>query len=309
MSEPKPKRTKEQENRYTIYFMIVLSFICALILSVLASVLQEPQQRAKEIDRSRQMLIASRIINHLEFFQIESETGEYSPAKFSKGGLLVPTKEEIPATSSEILDVYLYRIETLLVNDKGESTTFEKANIDENKYINDFKKTGYYKEPLKLIYKIYSNSSQDKERVVAGYVIPVNGMGLWNALYGYIALKPDGNKVIGISWYEQGETPGLGGNIVEPYWTSQFYGKHIFQESSSGKTNYALDPIGITVVKGKVADVLGNSPKALSAVDGMAGATLTGNGVTDAYKDSLTPYRPFFIRLNESKEKSKGESK
>ena len=61
-------------------------------------------------------------------------------------------------------------------------------------------------------------------------------------------------------------------------------------ESPDGKTDFKTAPLGITVVKGKVSEVLGNSPKAKSAVDGMAGATLTGNGVTDAYRDVLSAY-------------------
>ncbi len=58
-------------------------------------------------------------------------------------------------------------------------------------------------------------------------------------------------------------------------------------QSPDGKTDYKAAPIGIIVVKGKVSEVLGDTPKSKSAVDGMAGATLTGNGVTDAYRDVL----------------------
>ena len=57
--------------------------------------------------------------------------------------------------------------------------------------------------------------------------------------------------------------------------------------------------MGIIVVKGKVSDVYGTTPKARSAVDGISGATLTGNGVTAAYHNSLTPYRAFLTKINE----------
>ena len=63
-------------------------------------------------------------------------------------------------------------------------------------------------------------------------------MGLWDAIYGYLAIKTDGNTVIGISWYDQKETPGLGANISEPEWQSQFPGKHLFQESPDGRTDF-----------------------------------------------------------------------
>ena len=133
-------------------------------------------------------------------------------------------------------------------------------------------------------------------------MIPVYGFGLWDAIYGFLAVRADGNQLIGISWYDHKETPGLGANISEPSWQKQFQGKVLFQKDTTGKTNFESAPLGITVMRGKVAETLGNSPKADSAVDGMAGATLTGNGVTKAYKDTLGPYRPFLTRLQAQKE-------
>ena len=68
-----------------------------------------------------------------------------------------------------------------------------------------------------LIYKILPNPTKEakENEEPEGYVIPVNGFGLWDAIYGYLAIKPGGNSVIGISWYDQKETPGLGANIAE----------------------------------------------------------------------------------------------
>jgi Na+-transporting NADH:ubiquinone oxidoreductase subunit C len=296
----------------TIIFMVILSLVCALILSVLASALRVPQEVAKELDRSTQMLIAARIVSPFGYFQVQNEKGEFVPAKFTADGTLEPTEEKIPATRDQILDVYRKRIQPFLVNDKGEETTFQEAGMDEQDYTADYRKTGYYLQPWKLIYKIFPNSNSNEandQKQVEGYVIPVNGMGLWDAIYGYLAIRPDGNTVIGISWYDQKETPGLGANISEAEWQSQFPGKHIFQEGSGGKTDFATAPIGITVVKGKVSEVYGNSPKALSAVDGMAGATLTGNGVTDAYKNVLSAYRPFLLRVHGKGEKGQETQK
>lgn len=278
-----------------------------MILSTLASALKEPQEMAKELDRSQQMLIAARILSPYGYFQTQDEKGNFVPAKVLAGGELVPAPSEIIPSQNEILEVYRKRIAPFLVNDEGEEKTFEQAGIDEQKYIKDFRKTGYSHEPMKLAYKIFSNptasesgneTQKKKGREVIGYVIPINGMGLWDAIYGYLAVKPDGDTVIGISWYDQKETPGLGANIAEPEWQSQFPGKRIFQESAGGETNFKSAPLEIVVVKGKVKEVLGDSPKSLSAVDGMAGATLTGNGVTAAYRDTLGPYRPFLIKIH-----------
>lgn len=281
--------------------MVCLSFISALILSVLASALAEPQAIAKELDRSKQMMIAARILSHEGYFIIKDKEGKTIPAKYGENGILVPgTKEDIP-TRSELVEVYKKRFVPRLVNRKGEETTFEKANIDFGEYVNDYKKSGYYKQPWMLIYEILPNTEETEKQEIEGYIIPVNGFGLWDAIYGYLAIAPDGDTVIGISWYEHKETPGLGANISDAPWQSLFPEKKIFQESSDGTTNFETAPIGVTVVKGKVAEVLGDVPKAKSAVDGMAGATLTGNGVTDAYKEVLAPYRTFLIRLQKEK--------
>lgn len=301
-AELKAPEIKTSSNSYTILFMVILSLVCAVILSVLASALKEPQEIAKEIDRSTQMLIAARVMSHFGYFQIQ-QGEKFVPAKFAEGGVLLASEAQSVPTRDQILEVFRRRIEPFLVNEKNELTTFQKAGINEEEYVSEYRQTGYYRQPLKLIYKIYPNPSQDEakndQKAAEGYVIPINGMGLWDAIYGYLAIKPNGNTVIGISWYDQKETPGLGANIAEADWQSQFPGKHIFQASSSGKTNFQTAPVGITVVKGKVDEVLGNTPKALSAVDGMAGATLTGNGVTNAYKDTLSAYRPFLIHLHE----------
>ncbi len=285
--------------------MVALSFVCALILSVLASALAEPKEIAKELDRSKQMMIAAKVLDHDGDFLMTNKEGELTPAKYAENGRLVPSEKEEIATNAQLIDIYEKRFVPLLVDAKGNITTFEKAHIDEDDYIAENRKTGYYRLPYKLVYKILPNPSpEEKETEKAiGYVIPINGFGLWDAIYGYLAIKPDGTSVIGTSWYDQKETPGLGANIAEAYWQNLFPGKKIFQESASGTTDFKTAPLGIVVVKGKVSEVFGDTPKAKSAVDGMTGATLTGNGVTDAYKDVLAPYRPFLIKLREENKK------
>lgn len=314
MSEQQPSlgETPEQQpsgpmkgasDLNTIIFMVILSFVCALILSVLASALAKPKEIAKDLDRSKQMMIAAKILTHEGHFIMRNSEEVLVPAKYINGAL-VPGSEKDVATNSQLIEVYKNRLIPMLVDEKGNLTTFEQAHLNEDQYIAQYKKTGYYKEPLKIIYKILPNSdsvikSEANKEQIEGYVIPVNGYGLWDAIYGYLAIKPDGNTIIGITWYDQKETPGLGANIAEAPWQNLFPGKQLFQEGAGGQTDFKTAPLGIVVVKGKVADVLGDAPKSKSAVDGMAGATLTGNGVTDAYRDVLGPYRPFLINLHE----------
>ncbi len=306
-----PPNNDISSNRYTIIFMVILSVTCALILSVFASALSGPKQEARELDRYKQMMIAAKILSYEGYFLIKNEKGEHVPAKYSEGGTLVAGNNEEIATSKQILDIYNKRIIPLLVDDKGGVTTFAKTGIQEKEYLSDYKKVGYYKPPLKLLYKLLPNPKKGEKvddpmkAPPEGWIIPLNGYGLWDAIYGYLALQPDADTVIGITWYDQKETPGLGANIAEASWQNLFPGKVIFQENADGTTDFKSAPLGITVVKGKVSEVYGNIPKAKSAVDGMAGATLTGNGVNDAFKNVLAPYRPFLIRVHDENEKLK----
>lgn len=294
MSQAQPKPLPSNAKVYG--FIIILSFVCALVLSILATALKEPQEAAKDLDRSKQMMIAARILSPQGFWQIQNEEGNYIPARQENGSLSPSETKEFPGRE-EVLKLYRSRFIPKLIDSNGDITTFEKENIDLTSYVANHKKKGYHKQPFKLSYEILPNSGEGN---AIGYIIPVNGFGLWDAIYGYIAVAPDGIRIIGISWYEQKETPGLGANIADAPWQSLFFDKSIFQPSADGEIDLKTSPIGVTVVRGKVAEVYGDLPKSRSAVDGMAGATLTGNGVTSAYKEVLAEYRSFFMHLNES---------
>jgi Na+-transporting NADH:ubiquinone oxidoreductase subunit C len=245
------------ETKQTLRFIFIVCFISAFLLSSLAMFLKEPQQKAKELDRSKQLLLAAGI------------------------------------NEKDVFATYAARIRPGLVDKEGQFMSFEQAGIDYPSYLQKYQKTGFANLPLKLIYEIHTEDKID------GYVIPVNGFGLWDAIYGYLAIKADGNTVLGATWYSQAETAGLGANISLPEWQEQFRNKVIFQPSASGSTNFTRAPLGLTVIKGRVGEVLGDSPKARSSVDGISGASLTGKGVTDAYFDCLAPYRPFFLKLRD----------
>ncbi len=113
-----------------------------------------------------------------------------------------------------------------------------------------------------IVYQVLSEQKQ-VERVV----LPVEGKGLWSTLYGYLAIEKDGDTIAGLTFYQHGETPGLGGEIDNPRWKALWPGRKI--HNADGKT-------AIRVVKGAA----GPSGEAPNKVDGLSGATLTSNGVT-----------------------------
>jgi Na+-transporting NADH:ubiquinone oxidoreductase subunit C len=100
-----------------------------------------------------------------------------------------------------------------------------------------------------------------------GLVLPVEGYGLWSTLYGYLALEADANTIRGITFYEHGETAGLGGEVDNPRWKALWPGRRAFDENGE---------LRIRVKKGAA----GPPDRDPYQVDGLSGATLTTNGVT-----------------------------
>lgn len=97
-------------------------------------------------------------------------------------------------------------------------------------------------------------------------ILPIRGYGLWSTMYGFIALEADGNTVSGLSFYEHGETPGLGDKIEDPRWLGLWPGKKVYDADGEPQ---------LQVIRGQAA---ADDPH---SIDGMAGATLTGRGVTN----------------------------
>ncbi|MCM5664187.1 Na(+)-translocating NADH-quinone reductase subunit C [Galbibacter mesophilus] len=118
------------------------------------------------------------------------------------------------------------------------------------------------------------------------YVIPLRGAGLWDAIWGYIALKDDINTVKGAVFDHKGETPGLGAEITQAWFQQRFEDEKIYDDSG----NF----VGVSVVKG----YSGGNNKDDNAVDAISGATITGDGVTDMISKRLEYYLPYLKNQN-----------
>lgn len=118
-------------------------------------------------------------------------------------------------------------------------------------------------------------------------ILPVRGKGLWSTMSGFVALDKDFNTVLGFGFYSHGETPGLGGEVDNPKWKSIWLGKKIYSEKGEVK---------VGVIKGHVDE---STPDADYKVDGLSGATLTSNGVSNLIKYWMgdSGFKPFLINL------------
>ena len=127
-------------------------------------------------------------------------------------------------------------------------------------------------------------------------ILPVYGYGLWSTMYGYVALESDANTIVGLRFYQHGETPGLGAEIDNPKWQDLWSGKKIYSDAG--------EPL-IEVVKGPVLSASRSS--AVHQVDGISGATLTGRGVTNLlqYWFGAHGFGPYLQSLRENTEETR----
>ncbi len=116
-------------------------------------------------------------------------------------------------------------------------------------------------------------------------ILPVYGLGYQSTLRGYLALDGNANDIVALTFYEQGETPGLGGRIEEPGWQALWRGKQAF----------AAD--------GAVAISVGGSDHggSIHQVDGISGATQTTLGVDALMRFWLGErgFGPYLKRIRE----------
>ncbi len=118
---------------------------------------------------------------------------------------------------------------------------------------------------------------------ISSIILPIHGYGLWSTMYGFLALDADGQTVQSINFYDQAETPGLGGEVVNPAWRALWKGKQLYNSESI--------PV-LRLVKGVVDN---SKPGSEFQIDGLAGATLTSNGVTNLIRywmgnEGFAPY-------------------
>jgi len=116
------------------------------------------------------------------------------------------------------------------------------------------------------------------------YIIPMYGNGLWDKIWGYVALKEDMATIIGISMDHRAETPGLGAEIKDNPgdYNDPFIGKSIYD--ASGKY------VSVAMKKGKL-----DNPD--HQIDGITGATITSDGVTIMLYEDIQAYLPYFDQL------------
>lgn len=189
----------------------------------------------------------------------------------------------------DVLSIYDARIKSFVVDSEGNPIENDRKGNpivpEEVNILKNFKKD---KEEREL--PVFQYMSKEDSNAVEAYILPLYGNGLWNNIYGFIALEDDLNTVKGISFGHVGETPGLGARIADKEIQDRYKSKTIFDGS---------DLVSIVMQKGEKNDP---SLFGLHEVDGLSGSTLTANGVNAMLKEYLDCYKGFI-------EKTKNQAK
>ncbi|MBN2342522.1 MAG: Na(+)-translocating NADH-quinone reductase subunit C [Deltaproteobacteria bacterium] len=227
---------------YTMGFAAAVCLVCSVFVCLSAVALKDMQEENKKLDKQKNVLKAA--------------------------GMLAADEDADAAKISE-----LYKnIQPLVIDVKsGEvKKDVDAASINMRMAVSDNSKS--FKAPANDAKVLRIPNEAVVYQVMEGemptmLIFPISGKGLWSTLYGFLAVDVDTTTVKGVSFYEHGETPGLGGEIENPKWTALWKDRKLFDQS--------FQP-AFKVVKG----IAGSPADAPHEVDGLSGATLTCKGVT-----------------------------
>jgi|TARA_B100001093_G_scaffold120309_1_gene113019 Na+-transporting NADH:ubiquinone oxidoreductase subunit C len=225
----------------TLIVAVSLCLVCSALISFSAVELRDLQEANKTLDKQNKILSAAGLLKE------GSDVSELFKSIDSKIVNLETGKFDF---AINVLDY-----------DEGSFSRNPETSIElsSDKDIALLKR----RENFQTVYLHYENEDLN------AIILPVRGYGLWGTMKGYLALRPDFKTIIGLEFFDHKETPGLGGEIDNPKWKAIWKGKEVF--SNSGE-------VVISVIKGSV-DKSSNQSK--YQVDGLSGATITSNGVTN----------------------------
>ncbi len=246
---------KTDSNSYTMIFAIVMVFIVGSLLAFFASSLKPKIDENKRIEKQQNILYAMGV-----------NENEGSSANF--------------VATDKVEAEFTKYIKKQLVIEGTVATENNKAYLIEVK-----KQQALAKEGKVRKLPLFVGEKDGKTY----YVAPIRGKGLWDAIWGYVAM--DKNMIVQGAYFDhKGETPGLGANIKQRFFMDDFIGEHLRSPSGEFK--------GIRVAKGNNDPK--NEDKTDYEVDAIAGATITGDGVSAMIKADLKLYVPYFNTLKNS---------
>jgi Na+-transporting NADH:ubiquinone oxidoreductase subunit C len=230
------------QSTYTVVFAAAICVVCAVLVAGAAVALRDRQAANEEVDRQRNVLLAAG----------EARADE----------ALTPAQVTERFSAFQALAVDLRSGE--------EDPDFPVAGYDQQRALSD-PQASYAAPPnsaqvTRLPNRVVVYKRVDDTGALDMLVLPIEGKGLWSTMYGFLALDKDLNTVRGLTFYQHGETPGLGGEIDNPRWKAVWPGRSIYDDGGAP---------AIRVIRGRA----GPASEDPHRIDGISGATITGRGV------------------------------
>ncbi len=230
-------------TRYIVIFILILTSVVAISLTGLREATKEKAAQNELIFNKRAIL---------------SAVNDYLPNGQSVSDL----------SDNDVVELFNQQVEQRVLDMNGQVVEGMLAeNVD---MAQEQKKP----EAQRLLPLYIYNTGDEKF-----YIVSVRGSGLWDAIWGNIALRDDLNTVAGAAFDHAGETPGLGAEIKDnPNFSEQFKGKEIYEDGTY---------VSVEVRKGDVDNTVHD-------VDGISGATVTCVGVSEMLYRGIRYYEPYF---------------
>lgn len=239
----------------TLTVVVLLSLVCSLIVAGAAVLLKPTQEIQKQLDKQKNILMAAGLMQ-------QGTNVQQTYAKF------IEPKIVDLATGDYVDGITNFDAKA---SAKDPATRVAIAPADDKAGIK-------VRSKFAEVYLV-----KDEAGNTTQVVLPMYGNGLWSIMYGFVAVQPDANTINGITYYEQGETAGLGGEIANPNWQKNFVGKKLFDAQNE-----------VALVVGKNA-----SSNKEHGIDALSGATLTSNGVDGSFKYWFGPqgFGPYLAKF------------
>ena len=232
---------KQETFSNTMLVVLAVCLVCSIIVAGSAVGLRSTQQANKEKDKQSNILAVAGLQSDKSISEIFKTN--------------IQTKVVDLATGLFVKDVDAQAYDQR----KAAKDPAQSVKLTESQNV---AKIGR-RAKLATVYLV-SDDSGKLQRII----LPVHGAGLWSTMYAFLAVQADANTVAAITYYDQGETPGLGGEVENPRWRALWKGKKLF--NADGKP-------AIKIIKGQAAT------DSASDIDGLSGATLTSKGVQNTF--------------------------
>jgi Na+-transporting NADH:ubiquinone oxidoreductase subunit C len=240
----------------TIFVAVALCLVCSVLVSGTAISLKEQQKKNASLDKKKNILVAANLLSAETNLDKAFENVEQKFVDLSSG-------QYVEVENPESFD------QRKMAKDPATSINIEKDVAKINR-----------RSKIASIYLVKEAGQ------VKTIILPIHGSGLFSTLYGFVALEADKQTVVGLKFYEHGETPGLGGEVDNAKWIASWPGKQL------------LNANGELVLK-----LVKDGADSSTEVDALSGATMTSNGISNMlnYWMGNDGFGPYLERLNLNK--------